>query len=229
MDDYVDVAERIRQFKEKYPDGSLQTSAPEVIAVGDKTYIAVAAAAYRTPDDPRPGMGSAWEPVPGPTPFTRDSELMNAETSAWGRAIVALGFETKKIASANEVRNRQGSSEPDQADRGSAAAAPGNLTGSNTAVSGSEGSSEFQPPATEKPVTKGVLDELATVLRLLDSSFPEHPGPQRTWADVAKGHTRDRFQKQSSKDLTLAEARELITWLEDQYTQAAKEEAVPFS
>jgi hypothetical protein len=32
---------------------------------------------------------------------------MNAETSAWGRAIIALGFPTKKIASAEEVRNRQ--------------------------------------------------------------------------------------------------------------------------
>ena len=34
---------------------------------------------------------------------------MNAETAAWGRAIVALGFSTKKIASAQEVRARQGS------------------------------------------------------------------------------------------------------------------------
>jgi len=33
---------------------------------------------------------------------------MNAETSAWGRAIVAcLAADTQKIASANEVRNRQ--------------------------------------------------------------------------------------------------------------------------
>jgi len=245
MDDYVDVAERIRQFNERYPDGSLQNwIEPHVIEVGDKLFIVYAAAAYRTQDDARPGIGYAWEPVPGPTPFTRDSELMNAETSAWGRAIVALGFETKKIASANEVRNRQGSSERDEArttaagdgsksaasDQGQTAHGDGGaLPVDHGDVSRSEGSSEFQPPATEKPVTKGVLDELATVLKLLNSSFPEHPGPNRTWADVAKGHTRDRFQKQSSKDLTLAEARELITWLEDQYTQAAKEEAVPFS
>jgi len=216
LSDYVDVAERIRGFKEQYPDGSLQGEMTGIVSAGDKQFIVYKALAYRSPVDERPGIGWAWEPVPGPTPFTRDSELMNAETSAWGRAIVALGFETKKIASANEVRNRQGSSEPEAASQGIPA-------------SGSEGSSEFQPPATEKPVTKGVLDELATVLKLLDSSFPNHPGEARTWADVAKGHTRDRFQKSSSKDLTLAEARELITWLEDQYTQAAKEEAVPFS
>src|SRR3990167_9784769 len=70
------------------------------------------AGASRPPDDPRPGVGHAFEPIPGKTPYTKDSETMNAETSAWGRAIVALGFETKKIASANEVRARQTSGEP---------------------------------------------------------------------------------------------------------------------
>ena len=50
----------------------------------------------------------AFEPIPGKTSYTKDSEVMNAETSAWGRAIVALGFETKKIASADEVRARSG-------------------------------------------------------------------------------------------------------------------------
>jgi hypothetical protein len=29
----------------------------------------------------RPGIGMAWEPFPGRTPYTKASELMNAETS----------------------------------------------------------------------------------------------------------------------------------------------------
>jgi hypothetical protein len=38
----------------------------------------------------------------------KNSELQNAETSAWGRAIVAcLAADTQKIATANDVRNRQ--------------------------------------------------------------------------------------------------------------------------
>lgn len=106
-DDYVDVAERIREFSDKYPEGSLQ-SEWGIHTIGDKTFIVCDALAYRTPDDPRPGQGLAWEPFPGPTPFTRDSELMNSQTSAWGRAIVALGFQTKKIASKQEVQNRSG-------------------------------------------------------------------------------------------------------------------------
>lgn len=107
LDDYVDVAQRIREFYERHPDGRLTTGTPpRVVDVGGKPYVWYHARAYRTPDDPLPGDGWAAEPVPGPTPYTKDSELMNAETAAWGRAIVALGFATKKIASAEEVRNR---------------------------------------------------------------------------------------------------------------------------
>jgi hypothetical protein len=42
--------------------------------------------------------------VPGTSSFKRDSEVMNAETSAWGRAISAvLGTSTKRIATRNEL------------------------------------------------------------------------------------------------------------------------------
>jgi len=110
--DYVDVAERIKLFREKHPDGSLQPVNPEkpfeIVYIGDKAFIVYIAAAYRTPDDPRPGIGSAWECFPGKTSFTKDSELMNAESSSWGRAILAaLAADSKKIATREEVRNRQ--------------------------------------------------------------------------------------------------------------------------
>src|SRR5215469_6613401 len=116
LDDYVDVAERITEFYDRYPDGSL-SAGPDcwrMIQVQgfDKnndlitqTFIAYTAMAYRTPDDPRPGVGVAWEVFPGRTPYTRGSELMNAETSAWGRALAALGIATKRgIASRQEVQ-----------------------------------------------------------------------------------------------------------------------------
>jgi len=112
MADYVDVAERIKLFREKHPDGSLQPVDPskpfDIVTIADKTFIVYISAAYRTPDDPRPGIGSAWECFPGKTPYTKDSELMNAESSSWGRAILAsLAADSKKVASLEEVRNRQ--------------------------------------------------------------------------------------------------------------------------
>jgi hypothetical protein len=113
MSDYVDVAERLIEFRAKHPDGSLQPADPAVPyrieTIGGDTYIVVVAAAYRSPDDTRPGIGMAYECYPGKTNFTRGSELQNAETSAWGRALVAaLAADTKRgVASAEEVRNRQ--------------------------------------------------------------------------------------------------------------------------
>ena len=128
MDDYVDVAARLVEFREKFPEGSLQPadiSTPfRVEQIGDQTFIVVVAAAYRNPEDPKPGIGMAYEIFPGKTNYTKGSELQNAETSAWGRAIVAaLAADTKRgVASAEEVRNRaaerdQGTQEPSPADR----------------------------------------------------------------------------------------------------------------
>lgn len=102
--DYIEVHERIEAFCKRYPDGSLQSEIVECT----ETRITMKAYAYRTPDDPRPGIGFSWLAIPGTTNFTRGSEIENAETSAWGRALAALGFETKKgIATKEEVENKK--------------------------------------------------------------------------------------------------------------------------
>lgn len=107
--DYIDVASRIVEFREKFPEGRLRQADLQFIDFGGKSWVVYTAEAWRTPDDPSPAQGTAWEPVPGATNFTRDSEVQNAETAAWGRAMVAaLAVDTKKgIASSEEVRNRQ--------------------------------------------------------------------------------------------------------------------------
>ncbi|MFF4417009.1 hypothetical protein ACFYY8_31195 [Streptosporangium sp. NPDC001559] len=110
---YNEVASRIVEARKKHPEGVFQPLDPakpyKVETIGEKTFIVYTAAFYRTPDDNRPGIGIAWEPFPGTTPYTRNSELMNAETSAWGRALIAaLAADAKKsIASGLEVRNRE--------------------------------------------------------------------------------------------------------------------------
>jgi hypothetical protein len=110
-DDYIEVSERIRLFVEQYPTGSLQADWG-MVERDSEQWLAVKAYAYRYPEDPRPGIGHAWEPIPGRTPFTKGSELMNGETSAWGRALAAIGIAVNKgIASANEIRSAQGRTE----------------------------------------------------------------------------------------------------------------------
>lgn len=106
LSDYVDVAERIRIAKEVYPELSLQSEWTYEVFDG-QTYIIVKAFAYRTADDSRPGVGTAWEVFPGKTPYTKGSELMVGETSAWGRALAALGIEVRKVASKQEVQAAQ--------------------------------------------------------------------------------------------------------------------------
>lgn len=104
MDDYVPVNERIEAFYQKHPEGSLQSE----IVEHTETRVTVKAYAYRDRDDQRPGTGLSSETIPGSTSFTKGSEVENAETSAWGRAIAALGFEVKRgIASREEMRRQQ--------------------------------------------------------------------------------------------------------------------------
>lgn len=127
VDDYVTVAERVSAFYERHPEGSIQSTLLELT----ESRVTIRAEAYRTPDDPRPGVGHASMVIPGTTAFTRGSELENTESSAWGRALAALGFETKRgIASADEIRSKGGSvpeRAPAPAPRSEERPLPGNL------------------------------------------------------------------------------------------------------
>lgn len=105
LENYVDVAQRIKLFYEKYPDGSLQMDSNIRFEIIDDQVLAIGQAlAYRNSEDKRPGIGTAQEYLPGKTAFTRGSEIQNLETSCWGRAIGALGIGIdKSIATRQEV------------------------------------------------------------------------------------------------------------------------------
>jgi len=112
LSNYVDVPTRIRQLRAKHPDAVLRPANPaepfRIMDIGGREFIIYTAACYRTPDDPMPAIACAAEPVIGASSFTRNSEVMNAETSAWGRAIMAaLAVDEPHIASKEEVQNRR--------------------------------------------------------------------------------------------------------------------------
>jgi hypothetical protein len=133
MNDYAEVPERVLDFYKKYPEGSLR-STYVLLTVPNKNgqdapHWVVTTQAFRTPDDPSPSVGMAKEAIPGFTPYTKGSELENAETSAWGRALAAAGFiANKKIASANEVRNRRAEQEAEKGGQEAPTAKPNLLT-----------------------------------------------------------------------------------------------------
>ena len=104
LEAYTTVQERIQEFYKKYPEGSLQFEFKGILD-GSPLMMWGIAYAYRTPDDERPGIGTAAELIEGKTPYTKGSELQNLETSAWGRCLAALGLGlTKGIASKQEVQ-----------------------------------------------------------------------------------------------------------------------------
>ncbi len=130
LGDYVEVRERIAIFYEMYGAGRLVTGEVRLSNEPDgKPRVMVQGLAYRTPDDPLPGVGWSWMELPGTTSYTKGSELENTETSAWGRAIASLGILIdRSIASANEIAAKGGETKRPPA--GSTAAALADLNAS---------------------------------------------------------------------------------------------------
>lgn len=114
LEGYIPVNQRIDRFYELYGQGSIVTERVFVSSEPDGVpRVWCKALAYRTADDPHPGVGWSWMVLPGSTNFTRGSELENTETSAWGRAIASLGILIdKSIASQNEVDNKKEEAAP---------------------------------------------------------------------------------------------------------------------
>jgi hypothetical protein len=75
-------------------------------------FIECSVTVSRDPDDPIPVTAYIFEPYPGKTSFTKNSEQANGATSVLGRALGYLGFGIdKSIASSNEVLGRQQAAE----------------------------------------------------------------------------------------------------------------------
>lgn len=130
LDNYVDVATRLKMALEKWPNLRVSERGYEIATFGDSTVLICSVCVWRDETDEHPVIASASEPLPGRTPYTRNSELMVGMTSALGRALGYMGIGiNSSIASRNEVEARQDQhadtprspQEPRKAELGSAA------------------------------------------------------------------------------------------------------------
>jgi len=107
LDNYVPVHSRLLQALDAHPHLRVVEEGHTIVEIGDRHYVEATVLVYRDPEDPRPARGTVWEPIPGRTPFTRDSELMVAYTSALGRALGYMGHGISHgMASSDEIANR---------------------------------------------------------------------------------------------------------------------------
>ena len=108
LDNYVDVPTRLKELFNQYPNASVVADPPCIRDIGGHPFIEVTVTIQCNDEHNRMARASAWEPFPGKTPYTKDSEMMNAETSATGRACGLLGIGLKSsVASLDEVRTRR--------------------------------------------------------------------------------------------------------------------------
>jgi hypothetical protein len=92
LESYATVQERIAQFYQDFPDGSIRT----FMVVRDGPEVVFEARIYRTPEEAAMGVyTSGWaREVEGKTPVNKTSHLENCESSACGRALANLGYAT---------------------------------------------------------------------------------------------------------------------------------------
>ena len=109
LDNYVDVATRLRLAFDKYPDLRIQETAREVIEMPDKScFIRCTVTVWRDGVDVIPSVATACELYPGKTSFSKNSENEVGFTSALGRALGYMGFGiANAIATRDEVQAAQ--------------------------------------------------------------------------------------------------------------------------
>ncbi len=92
LDSYATVQERVAQFYQDFPDGSIRT----FMVRSDGPEVIFEARVYRTQEEAAMGVyTSGWaREVEGKTPVNRTSHLENCESSAVGRALANLGYAT---------------------------------------------------------------------------------------------------------------------------------------
>tara|TARA_R110000772_G_scaffold199079_1_gene309730 strand:+ start:667 stop:1167 length:501 start_codon:yes stop_codon:yes gene_type:complete len=92
MDNYEPVADRIAKFWEKYPQGRIHTE----IKLINETEIVIMASIFTDREDLRPAAIDFAQETRGSSAINKTSFVENCSTSAIGRSLSALNFQSKK-------------------------------------------------------------------------------------------------------------------------------------
>lgn len=92
LDNYEPVADRIAKFWDKYPNGRLHT---EIVLINE-TEIVIKASAFTDREDPRPAAIDFAQETRNSSQINRQNFIENCSTSALGRVLATLNFQSKK-------------------------------------------------------------------------------------------------------------------------------------
>lgn len=92
LDNYEPVADRIAKFWDKYPNGRLHT---EIVLINE-TEIVIKASAFTDREDLRPAAIDFAQETRNSSQINRQNFIENCSTSALGRVLATLNFQSKK-------------------------------------------------------------------------------------------------------------------------------------
>lgn len=92
LDNYEPVADRVAKFWDKYPNGRLHT---EIVLINE-TEIVIKASAFTDREDPRPAAIDFAQETRNSSQINRQNFIENCSTSALGRVLATLNFQSKK-------------------------------------------------------------------------------------------------------------------------------------
>lgn len=91
LDNYEPVAERVDKFWKDHPSGRIHT---EIVMINE-TEVVVKASIYTDRDDTRPAAIDFAQETRNSSQINRQNFLENCTTSAIGRSLATLGYQTK--------------------------------------------------------------------------------------------------------------------------------------
>ena len=116
LDNYVDVPARLRLALADHPQLRVQELPAELVDWPGGPVLLCTVKVWRDLEDTHPAIATCTEAIPGRTPYTKGSELMNGMTSALGRALGYMGSGiAHSIASTHEVVAAQHRQQPTDA------------------------------------------------------------------------------------------------------------------